>query len=67
VHTVGIYYNKDLLNKYSLSVPTNRQELIQAAKTVQTGEKVTNSQFLGSTFIFSLAIRMDFYSIFISK
>jgi multiple sugar transport system substrate-binding protein len=47
VHTVGIYYNKDLLNKYSLSVPTNRQELIQAAKTVQTGEKVTNSQFWG--------------------
>lgn len=39
IHTVGIYYNIDLLNKYSLSVPTNRLELILAAKTVQAGEK----------------------------
>ena len=47
VHTVGIYYNKDLLDKYGLSVPTNREQLISAAKTVQTGEKVTSSQFWG--------------------
>lgn len=47
VHTIGIYYNKDLLAKYDLEVPTNRQELIHAAKTVQAGEKVTNSNFWG--------------------
>lgn len=47
VHTVGIYYNKDLLDKYGLSVPTNREQLISAAKTVQTGEKITSSQFWG--------------------
>jgi len=47
VHTVGIYYNLDLLNKYNLSVPTNRAELIAAAKTVQTGEKVTKPNFWG--------------------
>jgi multiple sugar transport system substrate-binding protein len=47
VHTVGIYYNKDLLEAYDLEVPTNRSELIAAAKTVQTGEKVTNAQFWG--------------------
>ncbi len=39
IHTVGIYYNKTLLQQYGLSVPTNRQQLISAAKTVQTGEK----------------------------
>lgn len=47
VHTVGIYYNLDLLNKYNLSVPTNRAELIAAAKTVQTAEKVTKPNFWG--------------------
>jgi multiple sugar transport system substrate-binding protein len=47
VHTIGIYYNQDLLDKYDLAVPTNRTELIAAAKTVQTGEKVTNNQFWG--------------------
>ncbi|HAX03761.1 MAG: hypothetical protein A2Y45_08420 [Tenericutes bacterium GWC2_34_14] len=47
VHTVGIYYNKDLLEAYDLEVPTNRSEMIAAAKTVQTGEKVTNAQFWG--------------------
>jgi len=47
VHTIGIYYNKTLLEKYSLDVPTNRSELIAAAKTVQAGEKVTNSNFWG--------------------
>jgi len=38
LHTVGIYYNTDLLEKYNLEVPTNRTELIQAALTVQNGE-----------------------------
>lgn len=45
VHTIGIYYNKDLLEKYDLEVPTNRQELLAAAHIVQNGEKVTNSNF----------------------
>ena len=47
VHTIGIYYNKDLLDKYDLDVPTNRTELLAAAHTVQNGEKVTNAQFWG--------------------
>lgn len=47
VHTVGIYYNKDLLEKYNLEVPTNRNELLAAAHTVQDGEKVSNPQFWG--------------------
>lgn len=47
LHSVGIYYNVDLLNKYNLSVPTNRAELLSAAKVVQTGEKVTNNNFWG--------------------
>jgi multiple sugar transport system substrate-binding protein len=47
IHSVGIYYNKDLLNKYSLAVPTNRAELLAAAKTVQAGEKVSNNNFWG--------------------
>lgn len=42
LHTVGIYYNTALLDKYSLAVPTNRTELIQAAKTVQQGENRNN-------------------------
>ena len=47
LHSVGIYYNVDLLNKYNLSVPTNRAELLSAAKVVQTGEKATNNNFWG--------------------
>lgn len=47
VHTIGIYYNKDLLDKYDLEVPTNRIELIQAAKIVQAGEKQTINNFWG--------------------
>jgi multiple sugar transport system substrate-binding protein len=47
VHTVGIYYNIDLLNKYSLAIPTNRAELLQAAKTVQAGEKASKPNFWG--------------------
>ncbi len=38
IHVTGIYYNKDLLEKYDLEVPTNRDELVQTAKTVQEGE-----------------------------
>jgi multiple sugar transport system substrate-binding protein len=47
IHTVGIYYNKDLLNKYSLPVPTNRAELIQAAKIVQAGEAQLSPKLWG--------------------
>jgi len=32
IHTVGIYYNRDLLDKYECEVPTNREELIACAK-----------------------------------
>ena len=32
MHPIGIYYNKDLLEQYGLEVPTNRDELIAAAK-----------------------------------
>lgn len=39
IHTVGIYYNKDLLEKHDLEVPKNRAELLQAAKTVQDNEE----------------------------
>ena len=44
IHTVGMYYNKDLLEKYNLAVPTNRSEMIAASKIVQEGE-----QALGET------------------
>jgi multiple sugar transport system substrate-binding protein len=47
VHTIGIYYNMDLLEKYDLDVPTNRDELLAAAHTVQDGEKATNANFWG--------------------
>lgn len=30
IHTTLLYYNKDLLSKYNLSVPTNRAELLNA-------------------------------------
>ncbi|MDY0385428.1 ABC transporter substrate-binding protein [Trichlorobacter sp.] len=32
IHTIILYYNKTLLNQYELEVPTNRAELIAAAK-----------------------------------
>jgi len=38
IHVIGIYYNKNLLEDYSLAVPTNRTELLAAAHTVQNGE-----------------------------
>ncbi|MBN2504376.1 MAG: extracellular solute-binding protein [Bacilli bacterium] len=47
MHVVGIYYNKDLLNKYSLSVPTNRAELLAAAHTVQNGEDALGNTVWG--------------------
>jgi multiple sugar transport system substrate-binding protein len=39
LHAVGVYYNKTLLEAYDLDVPTTRADMIQAAKTVQEGEK----------------------------
>lgn len=38
LHTVGIYYNKTILEKYNLEVPTNREELLNVAKEVQEKE-----------------------------
>ncbi|HOJ45229.1 MAG TPA: extracellular solute-binding protein [Bacilli bacterium] len=34
IHTIVLYYNQDLLSARSLDVPTNRAELIAAAKTM---------------------------------
>src|SRR5690554_450575 len=45
LHTVGVYYNKTLLEKYDLEVPTNREEFIDAAQIVQEGERATKSNF----------------------
>jgi multiple sugar transport system substrate-binding protein len=47
LHAVGFYYNKDLLNKYELSVPTTRSEMISAAKIVQEGEKAEGKTVWG--------------------
>lgn len=40
-----IYYNKSLLSKYNAELPQNRAEFLQLCKTVQKGERATNSQF----------------------
>ncbi len=42
-----LYYRKDLLNKYKLSVPTTWEELIQTALKVQTEERKSNLQLYG--------------------
>jgi multiple sugar transport system substrate-binding protein len=34
IHTIVLYYNQDLLDQYSLDVPTNRGELIAAAQAM---------------------------------
>jgi multiple sugar transport system substrate-binding protein len=47
LHGVGFYYNKDLLAKYDLDVPTTRAEMISAAKTVQNGEKADGKTVWG--------------------
>lgn len=47
IHTVGMYYNQDLLDKYSLAVPTNRSEMIAASKVVQEGEKALGNTVWG--------------------
>jgi len=47
IHVIGIYYNKDLLEDYSLAVPTNRTELLQAAHTVQDGETLAGRTVWG--------------------
>lgn len=39
IHVTGLYYNIDLLEQYSIEVPTNRTELIAAAQTIQTAEQ----------------------------
>lgn len=35
VHTAGIFYNKAMMEKYDIAVPTNRAELIAACQKVQ--------------------------------
>ena len=43
-----LFYRHDLLEKYALEVPTTWQELEVAARTIQTGERVSgNSDFYG--------------------
>lgn len=38
IHTIILYYNKDLLDKYDLAVPTNRAELLAAAKKMPNSD-----------------------------
>jgi trehalose/maltose transport system substrate-binding protein len=45
-----IYYRKDLLQKYKLKEPTTWQDLTAAAKTIQDGERKSNSKFAGFVF-----------------
>ncbi len=47
IHTIGMYYNKDLLDKYELEVPTNRSEMIAAANVVQEGEALEGNTVWG--------------------
>lgn len=50
VDTGLIYYRKDLLEKYGLSVPSTWQEMTAAAEKIQAGEKKENSKFVGFVF-----------------
>ncbi len=44
----GLYYRTDLLEKYSLEVPTTWDELTAAAQTIQDGERAAgNADFAG--------------------
>lgn len=44
----GLYYRTDLLEKYSLEVPTTWDELTEAAATIQEGERAEgNEEFYG--------------------
>lgn len=44
----GLYYRTDLLEKYSLEVPTTWDELTTAAQTIQDGERADgNAEFYG--------------------
>ncbi len=45
-----IYYRKDLLAKYKIAEPKTWQELTDAAKKVQAGERKSNSKFVGFVF-----------------
>ncbi|MFC0269065.1 ABC transporter substrate-binding protein [Kushneria aurantia] len=46
-----LYYRKDLLDKYGLEVPATWQQLTEAARTVQAGEREAgNSGFWGYVF-----------------
>lgn len=40
-----IYYNKNLLSKYNAELPQTRADFLQLCKTVQNGERASNSQF----------------------
>lgn len=45
-----LYYRTDLLEKYELEVPTTWDELEEAAKTIQEGERKENADFTGFVF-----------------
>lgn len=58
IHTTLLYYNKDLLNKYNLSVPTNRAELLNACSKMpndSTGWGLPLSIEWPSEYIFTTA------------
>lgn len=42
-----LFYRTDLVQKYGVSVPQTWDELEQAAKTIQDGERASNPQFVG--------------------
>jgi multiple sugar transport system substrate-binding protein len=42
-----LYYRKDLLKKYNLSVPETYKELIEVAQKIQTKEKKNDEKFFG--------------------
>lgn len=60
VHSIMLYYNKDLLNAHNVEVPTNRSELISAAKkmpnTTAGGWGLPLSTTWPSEYIFTSAL-----------
>jgi len=50
VDTGVVYYRADLLKKYGLGVPSTWQQLSEAAKKIQDGEKKSDPKFVGFVF-----------------
>lgn len=46
----ALYYRTDLLEKYGLEVPQTWEELGEAARTIQEGERAENENFWGFTY-----------------